>query len=538
MKKFLLSIFAVLFAFASVQAQSELVYTLTPVTGSNNSYAGNCDIIIDGITWNLTGNSTTNPWRMGGKSITKVDRALYSKTPINATVDKVTITMGETSGSITVNSAKLLISSTPDFTNFVEKTFTGAAKESYDITLDAVADSYFKLVFNLTVSGNNNKYISVSEIKFYGTKGEGGETEPETPVVPDEPETPGDGSSWSLVEYVSDLNIGDEIIIACDSYGLGTKSNTNTVYHTKVNIKTSNDRKALTDIGEAKILTVGKNGDKFTFSYDGNYLFWSSGNSLATSTTVSVNSSWTITIKDGVATISNSKDSTRKLQYNASSPRFACYTGTQQDVRIYKKIEASPKSYTLAVTDAGYATLFLDFPATIPAFNGEDAGAYIVKGVKDGNWLNLVKVEDVLPANTGIIVKADGGSYEFKYSADEATDVAGNLLEGSVVDKDVEGEAYVLGYAEGTTDVVFAKANMNGTSWKNNAHKAYLPVAKLTAGSDAPYYSLRFEDGTTAIENVEVENEVKAIFDLTGRRVEEITAPGIYIVNGKKVLVK
>jgi hypothetical protein len=32
--------------------------------------------------------------------------------------------------------------------------------------------------------------------------------------------------------------------------------------------------------------------------------------------------------------------------------------------------------------------------------------------------------------------------------------------------------------------------------------------------------------------------EVKTIYDLTGRRVENITAPGIYIVNGKKVLVK
>ncbi len=45
--------------------------------------------------------------------------------------------------------------------------------------------------------------------------------------------------------------------------------------------------------------------------------------------------------------------------------------------------------------------------------------------------------------------------------------------------------------------------------------------------------------GTTGIENVKGENgKVKTIFDLTGRRVENITAPGIYIVNGKKVLVK
>ena len=43
----------------------------------------------------------------------------------------------------------------------------------------------------------------------------------------------------------------------------------------------------------------------------------------------------------------------------------------------------------------------------------------------------------------------------------------------------------------------------------------------------------------TAIKEVKGENgEVKAIYDLTGRRIENITNAGIYIVNGKKVLVK
>ena len=43
----------------------------------------------------------------------------------------------------------------------------------------------------------------------------------------------------------------------------------------------------------------------------------------------------------------------------------------------------------------------------------------------------------------------------------------------------------------------------------------------------------------TAIENVVVENNVvKGIFDMQGRKVNAITAPGLYIVNGKKVLVK
>ena len=44
---------------------------------------------------------------------------------------------------------------------------------------------------------------------------------------------------------------------------------------------------------------------------------------------------------------------------------------------------------------------------------------------------------------------------------------------------------------------------------------------------------------TTAIDEVKGENgKVKAIYDLTGRRIDSITASGIYIVNGKKTLVK
>ena len=43
----------------------------------------------------------------------------------------------------------------------------------------------------------------------------------------------------------------------------------------------------------------------------------------------------------------------------------------------------------------------------------------------------------------------------------------------------------------------------------------------------------------TGIDEVKGENvKVKAIYDLTGRRIDSITAPGIYIVNGKKTLVK
>ena len=45
-------------------------------------------------------------------------------------------------------------------------------------------------------------------------------------------------------------------------------------------------------------------------------------------------------------------------------------------------------------------------------------------------------------------------------------------------------------------------------------------------------------ENPTAVENVEAENENVEIYDLTGRKVENITKAGIYIINGNKVLVK
>ena len=58
------------------------------------------------------------------------------------------------------------------------------------------------------------------------------------------------------------------------------------------------------------------------------------------------------------------------------------------------------------------------------------------------------------------------------------------------------------------------------------------------AGRTIYLTSLTITD-TTGIEEVKGENgKVKTIYDLTGRQVNEITKAGIYIVNGKKVLVK
>ena len=192
--------------------------------------------------------------------------------------------------------------------------------------------------------------------------------------------------------------------------------------------------------------------------------------------------------------------------------------------------ETAEKSYTLTVGETEWATLFLDFNAAIP----EDVKAYTVTAVNDG-YVTLTQVTGVLPAKTGIIVKAAEGNYTFSYAAEATANVEGNLLEGTVTDKNIEGEAYVLGVVDG--EVGLYKALANGTSWLNNANKAYLPMSAV-ANKSAEFFGFDW-DGTTGVDEMtEQRAESKEIYDLTGRRVEAISAPGIYIVGGKKVLVK
>lgn len=56
--------------------------------------------------------------------------------------------------------------------------------------------------------------------------------------------------------------------------------------------------------------------------------------------------------------------------------------------------------------------------------------------------------------------------------------------------------------------------------------------------TDGAYTIIGNNETETIIEKVEKTDNNGFIYDLSGRRVKEITAPGIYIINGKKVLIK
>jgi hypothetical protein len=188
--------------------------------------------------------------------------------------------------------------------------------------------------------------------------------------------------------------------------------------------------------------------------------------------------------------------------------------------------------YTLNVTEIGYATLYLDRSAVIPDL-GDDNGVYIVNEVND-NYAIMEKVTGVLPAETGVVVKANSGSYKFVYTIEDGNaDFNKGLMNGSVNDENVEGDVYVLGVVDGVVGLY--KAEMAGGVWLNNANNAYLPKP---VGADAAYYTFRFDaDTPTGVENVKIRNGKEEIYDLTGRRVNALER-GIYITGGKKILVK
>lgn len=191
----------------------------------------------------------------------------------------------------------------------------------------------------------------------------------------------------------------------------------------------------------------------------------------------------------------------------------------------------------VTVSSAEWATMYLGYAVYVP----ENVNVYAVTGAENG-YVTKSQLEGVIPANTGVLLE-NAGTYTFKKAiATEFANVEGNLMKGSVEDTYVEGTAYVLAN-DSELGVGMYKAALNKdaegnegtTHFLNNAGKAYLVLP--AANETVAFYGLDWA-GTTGVENVEVENEVKVIYDLAGRRVEAITAPGIYIVNGKKTLVK
>ncbi len=154
-------------------ADDELYYTLdgTITTGGNSNYAQDGGGLTQGeIDWSVTGNTTINPWRIGGKNLTGQNREAYSKTAMGSAITKVELEIG--SITLTVNSIKFIVASDADFGTILdEQTIsTVTANQTYTFVPTSGSEwttgAYYKFVFNVTAGGSNS-YIQLKSAKFY-----------------------------------------------------------------------------------------------------------------------------------------------------------------------------------------------------------------------------------------------------------------------------------------------------------------------------------------------------------------------------------
>ena len=209
-----------------------------------------------------------------------------------------------------------------------------------------------------------------------------------------------------------------------------------------------------------------------------------------------------------------------------------------------------------------YTTLYVDFPFQIKG----DVKAYTIEGVEaknaDGYYFAKVKKlaqqGDVVPAQTAVVLECNStnpADNQLLPTGDETPVTSNNRLCGTFFGEAINGltvkdgtgaernvthdniRAFNINTADSRNPIGFYKLNNTVTTIPGN--KAFLVLTNAEA--QAKGFVLEFEDGGTTgietIENSKHSTEDGVYYDLQGRRVENPTR-GVYIVNGKKVVIK
>ena len=173
-------------------------------------------------------------------------------------------------------------------------------------------------------------------------------------------------------------------------------------------------------------------------------------------------------------------------------------------------------------------------------FTGSGLKAYIAAGYnKSSNVVLLVRVYDI-PAGTGLYLKGEAGeTYKIPYSTSQAYYVnmlKANLTASSIAKTSGDMSNFLLNKVNG--EYQFCAPSESATL---GAQKAYLqvPTSFMSGSEEARAISIAFEDdGTTNISDFELfTNSNEHLYNLKGQRVEK-AGRGLYIKNGKKVVIK
>ena len=207
------------------------------------------------------------------------------------------------------------------------------------------------------------------------------------------------------------------------------------------------------------------------------------------------------------------------------------FTMVDSEVTISAEFEpAAPASYNVTAHEGATGEYWATYYNSTTSFTA-DANTTVFQAALSGDQLTLTVVPDrEIPADKAVILKSSAATITLTPATTTQT-LSGNMLQGTTAAMTgAAGNIYVL--YKGSQGIGFYKLKSTGTIGANKAYLVYSDPAPARE-----FFS--FEE-TTGIEMPTVEDNADAdavVYDLQGRRVVNPTK-GLYIVNGKKVVIK
>lgn len=197
------------------------------------------------------------------------------------------------------------------------------------------------------------------------------------------------------------------------------------------------------------------------------------------------------------------------------------------------------------ITNAGFGTFYTSDAYNMPA----GVTGYTIVNTQDNRLIAEPTYAEgtLVPAKTALIVKGNEGDYTYEPIISSQTTILGNKLHGTDTEATTQVEGtdvkyYKFAYNNAGDKLGFYWANETGAAFTNGAHKAFLALDFGTALSQMRGFSLNdLFGGITSIHSiVNAEKASQRIYDLNGRSINSLNglSKGVYIVNGKKVIIK
>ena len=233
--------------------------------------------------------------------------------------------------------------------------------------------------------------------------------------------------------------------------------------------------------------------------------------------------------KNGVLKIFNTIDN----NYLDCQDGGSIYTDTGIEKDEFAFELAAQTEVTLTLSSIGWATLILPFNAALP----EGVKAYSC-GEADGETLTLVEAESI-KANTPYLMNGYQSTHNFSgYGLADKDSYTEGLFIGTYVEykTTANSNTYVLQYHDGEVAFYLVGSGENAQPTVG-AYRCYMTYENAAG---APKFSFR-GGNTTEIDNMEStanNQQPIVIYDLMGRKVTTMEKGKVYIVNGKKVIVK